>query len=403
MKKTLVASALAAVIFVPTASAIEVYKDDKNAVEIGGYVDARVINTQGATEVVNGASRINFGFTRQMSDGWKAFTKLEWGVNPFGNTDIVYNSDSTLESQSGDFLNNRLGYVGLAHDTYGSITIGKQWGAWYDVVYNTNYGFVWDGNASGTYTYNKADGAVNGTGRGDKTVQYRNAFGDFSFAVQAQLKQDSFDINETATGTNALFPSTAKVAGVNASNAVTTVEYNNTYGGSATYNVTENLVVTAGFNLGEFEATTSAGKRLTETDSIYGLGASWGNWGGEGVYAAFNVNKQEFHDTDNLNRMIQDAWGLESLASYKFDNGIRTFVSYNILEAGDEYEAAYNGDVFKRQFAVAGVHYVWDTNTVLYLEGRKDFSDFTSTDKAQQAAMEISEDDGIAIGIRYTL
>ena len=338
-----------------------------------------------------------------MTHGWKAYTKLEWGINPFGNTDIVYNSNSTFASQSSDFLNNRLGYVGLAHDTYGSITIGKQWGAWYDVVYNTNYGFVWDGNASGTYTYNKADGAVNGTGRGDKTVQYRNSFGDFSFALQAQLKQDEFEVDELPSASNPIFPTpdfmNAKVAGANVKGAVTTVEYNYTYGGAATYNVTDMLTLTAGFNLGEFEATTSTGKRLTETDSIYGVGATWGNWDAEGVYAAFNVNKQEFHDTDNIGRMMPEAWGLESLASYKFENGIRTFVSYNILEAGDEYEAAYDS-VFKRQFAVAGVHYVWDSNTVLYLEGRKDFSDFSG---ANEEMMAKSEDDGIAIGIRYTL
>ncbi|MFV0510639.1 MAG: porin, partial [Shewanella algae] len=57
-------------------------------------------------------------------------------------------------------------------------------------------------------------------------------------------------------------------------------------------------------------------------------------------------------------------------------------------------------DVFKRQFVVMGVHYIWDANTVLYVEGRKDFSDFKG---AEEAAMELSEDDGIAIGIRYTL
>jgi len=41
------------------------------------------------------------------------------------------------------------------------ITIGKKWGAWYDVVYGTNNSFVWDGNAADVYTYNKDDGAVN--------------------------------------------------------------------------------------------------------------------------------------------------------------------------------------------------------------------------------------------------
>ncbi|QQX78831.1 porin [Shewanella sp. KX20019] len=395
MKKTLVASALAAVIFVPTASAIEVYKDDKNAVEIGGWIDARVINTQGATEVENGSSRINFGFTRDMGDGWKTFAKIEWGVNLVGNSSIETGSNNTFTSESNDFLSTRLGYVGLAHDTYGSLTIGKQWGAWYDVVYNTNLVNTWDGNASGTYTLNKADGAINGTGRGDKTVQYRNAFGDFSFAVQAQLKQDSFDLY--ADEEVNLFTAAA----VATQNKIASVEYNNTYGASATYNVSDNLIVTAGANIGEFEATYLTGKTVTETDLIFGAGATIGVFNSKGFYGAVNVNKQEFHDTDNLDRYIQEAWGLESLFAYQFDNGLRPIVGYNILDAGDEYGDAYNGDVFKRQQLIVGLHYVWDDNTMLYLEGRKDYSDFTSSDKAQQAAMEFSEDDGISIGIRY--
>jgi len=396
MKKTLVASALAAVVFVPSVSAIEIYKDDKNAVEIGGWIDARIINTQGATEVENGSSRINFGFTRDMREGWKTFAKIEWGVNLVGNSSIE-NTSNSFESQSNDFLSTRLGYVGLAHDTYGSLTIGKQWGAWYDVVYNTNLVNTWDGNTSGTYTLNKADGAINGTGRGDKTVQYRNAFGDFSFAVQAQLKQDSFDLYE---GDNlpGITDLTLAVGGVN---PIATVEYKHTYGGAATYNATDKFTLTAGFNIGEFEAAYTTGKNVTETDLIFGAGATWGEFNGQGFYGAINVNKQEHHDTDNLNRYIPEAVGLESLFSYKFENGLRPLVAYNVLDGGDEYSAAYNGDVFKREFLLVGLHYVWDDSTMLYLEGRKDFSDFTSSDKIQQAEMERSEDDGIAIGIRY--
>ncbi|WOT04067.1 porin [Shewanella youngdeokensis] len=395
MKKTLVASALAAVIFVPTASAIEIYKDDKNAVAIGGWVDARVINTQGATEVQNGASRINFGFTRDMGEGWKTFAKIEWGVNLVGSTSID-NSNSEFTSQSNDFLSTRLGYGGIAHDTYGSLTIGKQWGAWYDVVYNTNLVNTWDGNTSGTYTLNKADGAINGTGRGDKTIQYRNAFGDFSFALQTQLKQASFDLYEDDN-----FPGLVDGVSIADSNPIATVEYEFTYGGSATYNVTADLIVTAGANIGKFEADYVTGQSVSETDLIFGAGATWGEFNGKGFYGAINFNKQEFHDTDNLNRYIPEAWGMESLASYHFDNGLRPLIGFNILEASDDYADAYNGDVFKRQFLVVGLHYVWDQNTMLYLEGRKDYSDFTSSDKAQQAAMEYSEDDGVSIGFRY--
>ncbi|MFB2652403.1 porin [Shewanella seohaensis] len=402
MNKTLVATALAALFLAPTVSAIEIYKDDKNAVEIGGFIDVRVINTQGETEVVNGASRINFGFSRELTNGWNAFAKLEWGVNPVGSSDIVYNN--RFESVQDEFFYNRLGYAGISHDEYGTITIGKQWGAWYDVVYNTNYGFVWDGNSAGVYTFNKDDGAVNGVGRGDKVVQYRNSFGDVSFAVQAQLKNSSFytcDIeNITESACEAEWNAGKKEA--------QQVTYDYTYGASLTYKATDKLSLMAGMNRGEFDVAYGTGEQKTAVDLIYGVGATWGDFDKNGLYAAANVHKEENHDTDNIGRLIKDAYGVETLVSYKFDNGLRPFVSYNILDAGNDYVIQPNfnadpNDVFKRQFVVVGLHFVWDPNTVLYVEARKDYSDFTSTDKAQEARMSLSEDDGIAIGIRYTL
>lgn len=403
MNKTLVATALAAMFLVPSVSAIEIYKDNKNAVEIGGFIDARVINTQGETEVVNGASRINFGFNRELTDGWKAFAKLEWGVNPVGNSDIVYNN--RFESVQEEFFYNRLGYAGLSHDTYGTLTIGKQWGAWYDVVYNTNYGFVWDGNTAGVYTYNKDDGAVNGVGRGDKTVQYRNAFGDVSFAVQAQLKNSSFYTCDT---TDDISQAQCQANWESGDKAAQQVEYNYTYGGALTYKATDMLTLTAGVNRGEFDVSFGNGEQTTAVDLIYGAGITWGNFDNDGLYAAANFNRQENHDTDNIGRLIKDAYGIESLVSYKFDNGLRPFISYNVLDAGKDYVIQPNfnadpNDEFKRQFVVVGLHFVWDPNTVLYIEARKDYSDFTSADKDQEARMALSESDGVAIGIRYTL
>lgn len=403
MNKTLVATALATIFLVPSVSAIEIYKDNKNAVEIGGFIDARVINTQDETEVVNGASRINFGFNRELTDGWNAFAKLEWGVNPVGNSDIVYNN--RFESVQEEFFYNRLGYAGLSHDKYGTLTIGKQWGAWYDVVYNTNYGFVWDGNTAGVYTFNKDDGAVNGVGRGDKTVQYRNAFGDVSFAVQAQLKNSSFYTCDTTAD---ISQSQCQTNWEGGDKAAQQVEYNYTYGGALTYKATDMLTLTAGVNRGEFDVSFGNGTQSTAVDLIYGAGVTWGNFDNDGLYAAANINRQENHDTDNIGRLIKDAYGVETLASFKFDNGLRPFISYNILDAGDDYviQPNFNADpkdVFKRQFVVVGLHFVWDPNTVLYIEARKDYSDFTSADKDQEAKMALSEDDGVAIGIRYSL
>ncbi|PMG29473.1 porin [Shewanella sp. 10N.286.52.C2] len=394
MKKTLIASTLAAVMFVPTASAIEIYKDEKNSVAIGGFIDARIYSGQGETEIVNGASRINFAFDRQMNDGWATFAKFEWGVNPFGNSEIVYSAGSQFESQSDDFLNNRLGYVGVSNDTYGSISLGKQWGVWYDVVAGTNYPIVWDGNAAGVYTYNKADGAINGVGRGDKTIQYRNSFDKFSFGAQVQLKQNEFDIYEDEN-----VDGFSDVPSISDEESLGTVEYGNTFGLSAMYQFTDELSVGIGYNTGKFEGELENGTRIEERDEIYGLSVTYGNWDAEGIYFSANYNENKFHDTDNIGRMIESSKGVESLVSYRFDNNIRVFLAYNMLDA-DNVLGADEGEVFKRQFTTAGIHYIWDTNTILYFEGRIDSSDFRGTNEDK---MKISEDDGIGFGIRYIL
>lgn len=386
----------------PAVSAVEVYKDDKNAVSIGGYIDVRAINTQNQTEIVNGASRINFAFKRQLKNDWEALALIEWGVNPVGNSDIVYNN--RFESIQDEFLYNRLGYAGLSHDKYGQITIGKQWGSWFDVVYATNYSYVWDGNAAGVYTYNKDDGAVNGTGRGDKTLQYRNTYNDFEFSVQTQLKNSEFYTCDVSNITEAQCQTKWEAGDATAQK----VEFNYTFGGAVTYNVTNMLTLSAGINRGEFDLHFGDGTTRSVEDIIYGAGIIWGNINAPGLYAAANINKNENHDTDNLGRLIKEAVGIETFVSYRFDNDFRPFIAYNLFDAGDDYVIQPNfnadpNDVFKRQFAVFGVHYLLDDNTQLYIEARKDFGDFESANKEQQALMEQSEDDGITIGFRYIL
>jgi len=396
-------SMLVAIIVSPSVfSEVNIYTDERNSMSVGGFIDVRVINTQNQTEVVNGTSRINFKIDRKLKQGWKALGLVEWGVNPVGSSDIIYNN--RFESIQDEFLYNRLGYAGLSHDKYGQITIGKQWGAWYDVVYGTNNSFVWDGNAAGVYTYNKDDGAVNGTGRGDKLIQYRNSYNDLSFTLQAQLKNSEFytcdvsDITEQECETlwNA------------GDTAAQQVEFNYTFGASVTYTPTDMLTLTAGVNRGEFDLTYGDGTTQNVEDLIYGAGIMWGRVDQKGLYVAANINKNKNHDTDNLGRLIKDAIGIETFASYRFDNDVRPFIAYNVFDAGDDYVIQPNfntdpNDVFKRQFAVIGLHYLIDEDTIAYIEARKDFSDFESNDKDQQAQMEQSEDDGIAFGFRYQL
>ena len=68
------------------------------------------------------------------------------------------------------------------------MSFGKVWGAYYDVVAGTDNALVWGGFASGAYSLD-GSGGIDGVGRADKAIQYRNSLGNLSFALQAQLSQ----------------------------------------------------------------------------------------------------------------------------------------------------------------------------------------------------------------------
>ncbi|MCF1456453.1 MAG: porin, partial [Shewanella sp.] len=346
------------------------------------YADVRILNTKSETELVNGSSQINFNFKHKLTDGWNAFAKLEWGVNPFGDTTLVYNNDSQFESQSSDFLSNRLAFVGLSHDKYGSFSFGKQYSAYYDVVAATDNGLVWGGNASGAYSLD-GSGGIDGVGRADKAVQYRNSFGNFSFALQAQLQSNEIEI-EIATNK----PEGPKPK----------LEYNDTYGASVSYKLMDKLVLSAGGNVGEFEGTNTDGAAIKETDSIYAVSATWGGLGEEGLFASVNYNKNEYHELDKNGFLIPEAYGVEAFVSYNLGNGFRPYAMYNLLDADQAYTPTDNETVSENtmQYIAAGVEYKWDRNILMYVEGKYDFSDYVISSKKEEG------DNAIAVGIRYT-
>ena len=397
MNKTLIAAAVAALTAAPAVSAVELYKDANNEVTLGGYAGVRILNTQGETELVNGSSRINFNFKHKLNNGWSAFSTLEWGINPFGDTKLSYSAKSEFEAKSEDFLYNRLAFVGLSHDKYGSITFGKQWSAYYDTVVGTDNGLVWGGSASGVYTY-EGNGAINGVGMADKAIQYRNSFGDFSFAVQAQLQQNEIAGPSGTEQVNPFPPKTYAAGTATANSGLKSLEYNNTYGASASYKLMDKLVLSVGGNTGEFDATRHNGSTFTETDYIYAVSATWGSLGEEGLYASANYNKNQYHQTDKNGFLIPEAYGVEAFVSYNLGNGFRPYAMYNLLDADQAYTPTAGVTVSENtmQYAAAGVEYKWDSAIMMYVEGKYDFSDY------KMNGVKSDGDNAIAVGIRYT-
>lgn len=142
-------------------------------------------------QVENNSSRAGFYLDRKIAGSVSGFAKLELGTNLVRNNtqfnpDAATNPDESFSTPSTDPVTTRLGFIGLRTAKLGSISIGKQWGVYYDVSGWTDLFWVFGGKASGTYNTNN-DGGSEGTGRAENAIQYRYATGKFSIGLQTQL------------------------------------------------------------------------------------------------------------------------------------------------------------------------------------------------------------------------
>ncbi|KEQ16479.1 porin [Endozoicomonas numazuensis] len=190
MQKKLLAAVVASLV-AGQAMALEVYNDDVNSLEIGGKIGVKTVKSNGSdAEMKDASPRINFKYAHKFASGWTGSAVAEWGF---------YAVDGDNEDQ----FFNRLGNVGLSHDTYGAFTAGKAWSVTYDVSGWTDAFAIGGGAASGIYSgraeaMGKADmnhdnGDQDGTARADDVIQYRNSFGGLNVGVQYQLKGKAGD------------------------------------------------------------------------------------------------------------------------------------------------------------------------------------------------------------------
>lgn len=119
---------------------------------------------------------------------------VEVQVNLFrGNTSFSADGGLTggyqnLQSvQTKQVFGNRLGYLGLDMNKFGTLTIGKQWSVYRDITAYTDRFSVFGARASATFI-GGTDGGENGTGRADQSIIYRNQIGSFRFGGQIQAR-----------------------------------------------------------------------------------------------------------------------------------------------------------------------------------------------------------------------
>ncbi|WP_422412605.1 MULTISPECIES: porin [unclassified Endozoicomonas] len=185
MQKKLLATLVASLV-AGQAMALEVYNDDVNSLSIGGKIGAKTVKSNGSdAEMKDASPRINFKYAHKFSSGWTGSAVAEWGFY-------------AVDGDQDDQFFNRLGNVGLSHDTYGAFTAGKAWSVTSDVSGWTDQFAIGGGAAMGVYSGRTGlatdadsshdNGDTDGTARADDVIQYRNSFGGLNVGIQYQLK-----------------------------------------------------------------------------------------------------------------------------------------------------------------------------------------------------------------------
>ncbi len=161
-------------------------------VDVYGRFDGNLVFSRDNVDVANNGSRFGFNVSQKLPGGLTAIGQGEWRIN-LGEGDTTYNlSDNpntgfaSLDSSTRQALETRLGFVGVRFGVYGTLTLGKQWGVYYDVSEWTDRFVVFGARSSSTYNAG-TDGGQTGEGRANDAVIYRAAIGPVRLGLQAQF------------------------------------------------------------------------------------------------------------------------------------------------------------------------------------------------------------------------
>ena len=162
-------------------------------VDVYGRLDGHLAFSEDDVTVENNSSRVGVMAEQTVLGDVKVVGQGEWKIN-LGQGDTRYNITESPDTGFGTFtsttkqaLTTRLGFVGLKLGKYGTLTLGKQWGVYYDVSGWTDLYVIFGCHGSSTYNAG-TDGGQTGEGRANEALAYRIALGPLRLGVQAQFQ-----------------------------------------------------------------------------------------------------------------------------------------------------------------------------------------------------------------------
>ena len=250
MKKTILASAI---LLAGAANAAEVYNNDGSSVTVGGSFRGHV--------VINDADNVDFEDAGSRFD-IQAAKVLGNGLTAIGVAEIKHNDFDLYLNKS---------YVGLSDDTFGTATLGKQYGLNDDLVYND---FSYEAGV-----YNE-DNATLGSDANNQ-LKYVKGFGGAQVVVSV-MDQDTYALGGTYTVGGLQIGGSYNIANDRGAdffgNDVAKTSDNSTYMVGAQYTID---ALTLGANV--------TGTEVADVKSnVYGVGAKFA-FGQASVYAMYDL------------------------------------------------------------------------------------------------------------------
>ena len=306
----------------PTAPVIDFY---------GSLRALIAADTDRHAEVRNNSSRLGLRGTKDLFKGLTAFGRYELGMNLVANDRAILLVDGdagTPIGQGSQAVFTRLGFVGIG-TPIGNFSWGKQWSPYYDVAEFTDQLVVFSGAASGAFGAG-TDGGIAGTGRAERAMLYRDAWGPV--AVGFQVQNRSLTLEDRA--------------------------WADAWGGSLILGHRKGLAIGAAFNKVRDGVNFPTLNESAHGDqaAIFGARYSSNRFYAGAIFAAL---KQ--HEVDDLGRRF-DGNGIEVALRGNFTDRLWIEGAYNDLRP----ESAHPGD-FRLRFGASNLVYGFSEASRLFI------------------------------------
>ncbi len=312
-----------------------------------GRIKFMMIGEEDNIGITDAGSRLGMRLNQKINNKLNIFGEIEIGVNLGGTEGFKLSPDNSSSTgflnlvsfSTGNLFNLRKGFLGINLSEYGKISVGKQYGAYYDVAGKTDVSENNSGYASFVFSPVGTDGGFTGTGRISNSIVYRNKISDFNIALSAQFRLDERQF----------------------------VNLVNSFSSSVIYNTPYNFNIGIAFNRMFLNPEIVPHIRGLIGDPVYyALGI---NYETEKLYLGFTFTNQTYGDLAVVNdsTIVYSGFGIELASQWKPTKKISIILGAN-------YKQPYNTDIsvnkdYKILIFFYGLKYQIFKNASAYIEG----------------------------------